>query len=113
LIGASAADIRATVTVLLQTTQELPSLLHAESTVREWLADPRGQAVAASLIHQITEQMGAAFNGSGEEEAGIGMDVAGFLQDMPLASILGFQEELLPAPAETIVADLLRQLHRR
>ena len=112
-IGASAADIRATVTVLLQTTQELPSLLHAESTVREWLADPRGQTVAASLIHQITEQMGAAFNGGGEEDAGIGMDVAGFLQDMPLASILGFQEELLPAPAESIVADLLRQLHQR
>ena len=112
-IGASAADIRATVTVLLQTTQELPSLLHAESTVREWLADPRGQTVAASLIHQVTEQMGAAFNGGGEEDAGIGMDVAGFLQDMPLASILGFQEELLPAPAESIVADLLRQLHQR
>jgi hypothetical protein len=57
--------------------------------------------------------MGAALGGGGEEGAGIGMDVAGFLQEMPLASILGFQEERLPAPAETIVADLLRQLHRR
>ena len=100
-------------TVLLQTTQELPSLLHPESTVREWLADPRGQAVAAPLIHQITQQMRAALNGSSEEKAGNGMDVAGFLQDMPLASILGFQDDLLPAPAETIVADLLQQVHRR
>ncbi|WP_345343748.1 glycoside hydrolase family 3 C-terminal domain-containing protein [Candidatus Villigracilis affinis] len=45
LIAASAADIRQTLTVTLQSTLSLPSILDKESTVREWLADPRGKAV--------------------------------------------------------------------
>jgi beta-glucosidase len=45
LIGASAADIRASVPVTLQSTQTLPSLLNYESTVRDWLEDPHGRPV--------------------------------------------------------------------
>jgi beta-glucosidase len=109
LIGASAADIRATVPVTLQSTLELPSLLTIESTVRNWLEDPRGRVVSAGLFQQMMAQMGQTFGG-GENE-GIGMDMMGFIMELPLASLLGFQEAQLPAPAEVIVADLLRQVH--
>ncbi|MFO7631265.1 MAG: glycoside hydrolase family 3 C-terminal domain-containing protein [Caldilinea sp.] len=110
LIGASAADIRQTVTVTLLSTLDLPSLLNVESTVREWLEDPRGRAVFEPLFQQMMAQMGAAFGG-GEEDGAIGMDMTGFIMETPLRSILGFQEALLPAPAEAIVGDLLRQVH--
>lgn len=110
LIGASAADIRETVTVTLQSTQKLPSLLSMESTVREWLEDPYGRPVFEPLFQQMMAQMGAAFGG-GEDEGGIGMDMTGFIMETPLASILGFQEAMLPAPADVIVGDLLRQVH--
>jgi beta-glucosidase len=109
LIGASAADIRATVPVTLQSTLELPSLLTIESTVRNWLEDPRGRVVSAGLFQQMMAQMGQTFGG-GENE-GIGMDMMGFIMELPLASLLGFQEAQLPAPAEMIVADLLRRVH--
>lgn len=110
LIGASAADIRATAPVTLQSTLTLPSLLTMESTVRAWLEDPRGRVVSAGLFQQMIAQMGQAFGG-GEGDASIGMDMMGFIMEMPLASILAFQDALLPAPAEVIVADLLRQVH--
>ena len=43
LIGASSADIRCTQTVTLQSTLELPCLLNRESTLRDWMEDPRGK----------------------------------------------------------------------
>jgi beta-glucosidase len=42
LIAASAADIRHTLTVTLESTLSLPCILDRESTIREWMADPRG-----------------------------------------------------------------------
>ncbi len=110
LIGASSADIRATASVTLQATHTLPSLLDATSTVREWIEDPRGRAVSAGLFQQMMTQMGANFGG--DSDASIGMDMMGFIMEMPMASVLGFQEAALPAPAEMIVADLLRQVHQ-
>jgi beta-glucosidase len=113
LIGASSADIRERVTVTLQSTLDLPSLLNVESTVRQWLEDPRGRAVFEPLFQQMMAQMGAAFGG-GESDAGegaIGMDMTSFLMETPLRSILGFQEAMLPVPADAIVGDLLRQVH--
>ena len=65
--------------------------------------------VSAGLFQQMMAQMGQTFGG-GENE-GIGMDMMGFIMELPLASLLGFQEAQLPAPAEMIVADLLRQVH--
>ncbi len=110
LIGASSADIRAQATVTLQSTLQLPSLLNRESTVREWLEDPRGRAVFEPFFQQMMAQMRAAMGG-GEEEGGIGVDMTGFIMETPLASFLGFQEAMLPAPAEAIVADLLQKVH--
>ncbi|GIV79291.1 MAG: hypothetical protein KatS3mg050_3685 [Litorilinea sp.] len=108
LIGASSADIRAQVTVTLEATRPLPSRLDMESTVREWLADPIGRPLFEPMYQQMVAQLGAALGG--EDTASIGMDMTAFILDMPLVSILGFQEAMLPAPAEEIVADLLRRV---
>jgi beta-glucosidase len=109
LIGASAADIRASVPVTLHSTQTLPSLLNYESTVREWLEDPHGRPVFETLFQQMTAQMEHAFGGN-SEEGEIGINMMGFIMGTPLTSILGFQEAMLPAPPEAIVSDLLRQV---
>ncbi|MBW7881297.1 MAG: glycoside hydrolase family 3 C-terminal domain-containing protein [Caldilineaceae bacterium] len=111
LIGASAADIRCTETVMLRSTLELPSLLNRESTIREWLEDPRGRPVAEPMIQEIGERMGAVFGGEGSGSDTIGMDMMGFLLEMPLLSVLHFQEAALPAPAEEFVDSLLAQVH--
>ncbi len=112
LIGASAADIRSVVTVTLQSTLQLPSVLHRESTIRAWLEDPRGKKTFEPMYQQLMTQMSHVFSGddaNGSEM--IGMDTVGFMLDMPLLSILQFQEEALTQPADDIVALLLEQVH--
>ncbi|GAB4425045.1 MAG: glycoside hydrolase family 3 C-terminal domain-containing protein [Anaerolineae bacterium] len=108
LAGASAADIRCRRVVSLQSTLSLPSLLNEESTLREWLSDPRGRAIIEPLAQQLTEQM-AGVMGGGEGEA-IGMNMMGFMLDIPLLSTLHFQEQMLPVTPEEQVSTLLRQV---
>ena len=38
------------------------------------------------------------------------MDMTGFIMEMPLLSLLQFQEKVLPLPAEDLVNGLLRQV---
>jgi beta-glucosidase len=112
LIGASATDVRCTQTVTLQSTMDLPSMLDDESTVREWLADPRGKAVFEPVFQQIAAQTMQAMGGDAEDEPSdaIGMDMVEFLMDMPLVSVLHFQEALLTVTPEDMVKDLLTQV---
>jgi beta-glucosidase len=108
LIGASATDIRLTETVTLHSTLQLPSLLNHESTLREWLDDARGQKVLVPMVEKMTAQMGEAMGAEGEGAA-MGMDMMGFLMDLPLLSILHFQDQLLPIPPEEQVELFLKE----
>ena len=115
LIAASAADIRQTLTVKLESTLSLPCLLDKESTIREWLADPRGRTVLGSFYAQIEAQSRKMF---GEEERygnenAIGMDIMDMINDMPLISVLMFQQETLTMPAEEMVDKLLMRVHSK
>jgi beta-glucosidase len=111
LIGASAADIRLTETVTLQSSLELPCLLNRESTVRDWLDDPRGRPVFEPVYQEMAAQMGAILGGGEGEEEAIGMDMTGFMMDMSLLSLLHFQESSLPVPADDLVDGLLGRVH--
>ena len=108
LIGASSADIRCALTIMLQSTLELPCLLNRESTLRDWMEDPRGRRVFEPFFQQMVAQMKTAFGG-GEGE-GTGMDTMGFLMEMPLLDILYFHEGALPMPPEDLVDGLLAQV---
>jgi beta-glucosidase len=108
LIGASSADIRCRQTVTLQSTLDLPCILNNESTIREWLDDPRGKTILMPMLEQIGMQR---FQELGDEAADIGMDMITFMLDMPLPSILHFQENILAEPVEAIMKDLLARVH--
>jgi len=109
LIGASVADIRCTASATLRSTLKLPCILNRESTVREWLEDPAGRVAFEPMYQQIKAQTAAMFGGG--EGGGIGMDPTGFMMEMPLLSLLQFQEAGLPMPADAIVDGLLQQAH--
>ncbi|MCS7059814.1 MAG: glycoside hydrolase family 3 C-terminal domain-containing protein [Anaerolineae bacterium] len=102
LIGASATDIRCTQTVTLRATRELPCLLNRESTVREWLNDQHGRRVFEPIYQNMRAQL---------TSDQIGMDMMGFMMEMPLASVLYFQQKDLPKPAEELLEELLHQAH--
>jgi beta-glucosidase len=116
LIAASAVDIRETLTVTLESTLTLPCILDKESTIREWLADPRGKAVFGPFYGQMEAQSRQAFGGDDGQDgnqSAIGMDVMEMFNDMPLVSVLLFQQSTLPMPAEEIVDGLLMQVHSK
>jgi beta-glucosidase len=109
LIGASSSDIRYTKTVTLHSTLELPSILNRESTLREWIEDPRGMSVLASLYPQMNDQMRANFGGNDRKQ--IGMDPMGFLMDTPLTSLLYFLGSSMPTSPEEMVDELLAKVY--
>jgi beta-glucosidase len=100
LIGASVADIRHSVTVTLKSTLRLPCILDIESTLNEWMSDPRGKSVIGSLYDQIESRMRNMFGGQkrygdtkGKQEV-LGMgDIMDMVIDMPLVSVLMFQQQ--------------------
>lgn len=114
LIAASSADIRQRLTVTLQSTLRLPCILDMESTVREWLQDPRGKPLIDNLIKQVEAQARAIF-GAGDERYGndgaIGMDIMDQMTDMPLVSVLMWMHDVLPQHPEDLVAAMLQQVH--
>jgi beta-glucosidase len=115
LIGASSADIRHTLTVTLQSTLDLPCLLDRESTAREWLADRRGKPVLEPVLRQMESEWRKLMSGDGGNAASsdtLGMDMMGMLMDMPVISILYFQQDALPRSPEEMVADMLEKVHR-
>jgi len=111
LIGASAADVRARLTVTLQSTLDLPCLIDKESTVRQWMANRRGQAVLGPSFKQLEDYSRKIFGGGERYGDSIGMDVMDMIMDMPLLSVLMFQQRLLPIPAEEILESILAQVH--
>jgi beta-glucosidase len=106
LIASSAADIRASLTATLESTLSLPCVLDKESTLNEWMADPRGKEVLGSFYARIEEQSRKMFGGGDERygnEGGMGMDIMDMMNDMPLVSVLLFQQSTLTMPAEEMV----------
>lgn len=102
LIGDSAQDIRLTATVNLTETQILPCMLDVNSTIGDWLGDPRGKAIIEPLLDQIKGNLP-----SGGLERWYGTDL------LPLRVVLGFfgQEMNLPKPADAFTDDLLAEIH--
>lgn len=114
LIAASAADIRETLTAKLESTLSLPCILDKESTMREWMADLRGKAILSPLYDQIEARSRKMFGGGDERygnESAIGMDIMEMMNDMPLVSVLMFQQSELTMPADEMVDGLLMQVH--
>ena len=110
LIGSSSADIRFTETVTLESSLNLPSLLNDESTIREWLDDPKGKAAFGPTYEKMKREM-KTLGTSDEESDGVGMDMTGFMLEMPPLSILQFQQRSWDRSAREIVEDLLQQVH--
>ena len=105
LVGASAVDIRCTAVANLQSTLQLPCVLNRESTIREWLSDPQGRMVLEPFFQQVVYQQGGLFEGV--ESDSTGMDMLNFFQDLPLLSLLNFQQQTLSQSAEELVDDLI------
>jgi beta-glucosidase len=104
LVGSSSADIHLSADVTLTESSQLPSILHANSTIGDWLADPKG----AVLIAPFLEKMQAVFGGENDAEA-LGADPADFFTDLPLGVMVGWSGETEQSPQD-VVSAMLAQL---
>lgn len=118
LIGASAADIRQTVTVTLKSTLDLPCLLDFDSTLNEWMQDPRGKQVLGPMVDQIETAQRKRFGGQGryadKKESGAGLGVADIMDmvgENPLLNAFVHMVDELGKPAEVMVEELLTRVH--
>lgn len=118
LIGASAEDIRHTVTVTLKSTLDLPCLLDFDSTLNEWMQDPRGKQVIGPMYDQIEAAQRRRFGGQGryankkETGAGLGVaDIMDMVSENPLLNALVHMVDELGKPAEIMVEELLARVH--
>jgi beta-glucosidase len=114
LIAASSADVRESLTVTLESTLTLPCILDKESTIREWITDPHGKLVFGPLYEQVKAHNREMFGGSDEgedSESAIGMDIMDMMGDMPLVSVLSWQQAAWSSTPEEIVDGLLKQVH--
>jgi beta-glucosidase len=107
LVGASSLDIRGAVTVTLESTVELPCILDRESTLREWISDPRGSDVVQPVLEQMAARNRATFGEDGGE-AGLGLSMVDMFMDMPLLSVFEFQADALSEAPEAIVDRMLQ-----
>jgi beta-glucosidase len=107
LIASSAADIHHTLAVTLESTLNLPCILDKESTIREWMADPRGRALFGSFYAQMGDQARKTFGGGDGDENTIDRGK----MDMPLVSVLMWNRSALPMHPEDLVDGLLAQVH--
>ena len=112
LVGASSADIRASARVTLQSTWICPACSIPNRPfgngwkirVEKWIFEP--------MFDQIIAQLGQAMGGSEGGTEMDGMDMMSFLQDMPLLSILHFQDRDLPIYPDDLVAGMLQQVQQ-
>ena len=114
LIGASATDIRHTLTATLESTLNLPCILDNESTLNEWMSDRHGRQVLEPLYEMMVAELRQRFTGqdasqqSAEVGAAMGMnDVMDMMVDMPLVSILHWGPQIWGKTPEEMVDELL------
>lgn len=111
MVGASSADIRLKADATLRSTLNLPCILDKESTIKEWLADARGNELVASIIADIVKESRRQFGLDDEEKgSGLGSLIDG-LVDMPLVSVMLWNQKGFEKPAEIILEELLLQVH--
>lgn len=109
LVAASAADVRQKLNVTMESTMKLPCVLDRESTIREWKSDVCGNVVITPLLQKMEAMAAEALGEDGGSE-GIGMkSMMEMFMDMPLASVLMFQQDQLTMSPEEMVDGLLAQ----
>ncbi len=103
LVGSSAADIHLSQVVELTEGTTLPSILHMNSTISDWMESPRGREMVQPMLDSFSQM--------GMDNDALGIDMVTFFKDLPLSVLLGFGgANAGPSPQE-IVQDMLNKIN--
>ena len=112
LIGSSSADIRTRAEVTVVENKKLPSLLHAESTLREWGADPRGKPIIEAFMATMAALQPPKEVKPDSEREAIDIFMDFMLPDMPLRDVLQFVNPDPKRSAQQVVEDMLAKVKK-
>jgi beta-glucosidase len=105
LVGESSADIRLYETLYLESEQSLLPQLHQFSTLRDWMAHPKGMAILDPVLHQMIRSVP-----TGSDQQALAVEAIEWAKDLPLDVVFAFWGQDLPVASEEIVAGLLAQI---
>ncbi|MBC8171531.1 MAG: glycoside hydrolase family 3 C-terminal domain-containing protein, partial [Anaerolineae bacterium] len=105
LIGSSSAHIHLHQTITMTAGTPLPSRLNPESTLGDWLDDPKGTA----MVEPLFQLMVGSTEASGGDKS-LGIDMLTFFRDLPLQVMFSFQGAGLHVDPNELVADMLAQV---
>ena len=108
LVGASVADIRASASAVLQSTLNLPSILHGNSTFGDWMEDPRGKAVFEPVYQQLMRPITAVLGSPAD--GNLSVETMAYLNSLPLVDVLEFPGLAFDKSPQEMIAGLLKQL---
>lgn len=107
LIGASSRDIRLRANVTLVSTQQLSSNLNIDSTMREWLNDPKGKPLINEIIVQRVNLIKAQKADIEINEKQVKEELLKWIVDMPLLTFFKSIENDLLMSAEALLKSFL------
>jgi beta-glucosidase len=105
LVGSSSAHIHLHQTITMTAGTVLPSRLHLESTLGDWLDDPKG----APMVEPVFQMMMGSDDPTGGDKS-LGIDMRTFFRDLPLQVMFSFQGGGLQLDPNDMVRDMLAQV---
>ncbi len=112
LVGASSADIRGSIEVEVTENKKLPSLLHLESTLREWQADPKGKPIFEALMAKVKASQPPSEEKPVSELEAIDIFMQIMLPDMPLRDVLQFMNPDPKLSAQEVLENMLAMVKK-
>lgn len=101
LVGSSSADIRLSARVTLAEGTPLPSILNLESTVGDWMEDPRGAELVQPLLTTLFGE---------QDDETLGIDTLTFFRDLPLPTLLSIRGNLGGSSPQQVVLEMIARL---
>ncbi|QPC85137.1 glycoside hydrolase family 3 C-terminal domain-containing protein [Phototrophicus methaneseepsis] len=102
LVGRSSVELHLSAQVHIAEGTPLPSILNKESTLSDWMQDPRGEKIVQPMLDDM-------FGDDSSDT--LGMDSMTFFQDLPLTVLIGFSGEANEKSPDEQVEDLLEDLN--
>lgn len=112
LIGASSTDIRVSTEVTVIENKKLPSLLHGESTLREWSADPKGKPIIEAFMAKAKASQPLKEEKPSSEREPIDIFMEMMLPDLPLRDVLQFVSLDSKRSAQEMLDEMLAKVKK-
>ena len=110
LVGTSSRDIKLTTSIILESTQKLPSKLNIESIIQDWFNDSKGNILINKIIDNQVNLIKTRVSDETMDKKQIREGLLKWMVDRPFLTFLKSFENDLPMPAENLIKSFLIEI---